>query len=185
MLLKIKNNSNEETDHVVLRNYSATALTGKNKGDSFLSNFKDANGNALSSLVEDDKSVIRVDLLKPLKPNEEIAITFDFQTDIPKVKNRFGYTEYDDNLIFQLSFCFPSLSVYENGEWNKNPFILSGAEPNYTTVSNYSVSIKVPIDYTVIATGVETKNECDEYTVTGAHLRDWRQRQNLLNCIPI
>lgn len=171
--IQIKNNTNEETDHVVLRNYSATALTGKNKGDSFLSNFKDANGNALSSLVEDDKSVIRVDLLKPLKPNEEIAITFDFQTDIPKVKNRFGYTEYDDNLIFQLSFCFPSLSIYENGEWNKNPFILSGAEPNYTTVSNYSVSIKVPIDYTVIATGVETKNESNEYTVTGTHLREF------------
>ena len=116
--VKIKNNTNDETDHIILRNYSATAL--KNKGNSFLSNFKDESGNTLNSLVEDDESIIKVELSNKLKPNEEITITFDFQTDIPKTKNRFGYVEYDNNLIFQLSFCFPSLSIYENGEWNKS-----------------------------------------------------------------
>ena len=169
--VKIKNNTNDETDHIILRNYSATAL--KNKGNSFLSNFKDESGNTLNSLVEDDESIIKVELSNKLKPNEEITITFDFQTDIPKTKNRFGYVEYDNNLIFQLSFCFPSLSIYENGEWNKNPFILSGAEPNYTTVSNYSVCINVPNDYVVIATGTETNDKNNNYTITGNNLREF------------
>ena len=56
--VKIKNNTNDETDHIILRNYSATAL--KNKGNSFLSNFKDESGNTLNSLVEDDESIIRL-----------------------------------------------------------------------------------------------------------------------------
>ena len=102
--IKIKNNTNDETDYIVLRNYSATAL--KNKDKSFLSNFKDETGNTLNSFIEDDESIIKVELSNKLKSNEEITITFDFQTDIPKTKNRFGYVEYDNNLIFQLSFCF-------------------------------------------------------------------------------
>ena len=169
--IKIKNNTNDETDYIVLRNYSATAL--KNKDKSFLSNFKDETGNTLNSFIEDDESIIKVELSNKLKSNEEITITFDFQTDIPKTKNRFGYVEYDNNLIFQLSFCFPSLSIYENGEWNKNPFILSGAEPNYTTVSNYSVCINVPNDYVVIATGTETNDKNNNYTITGNNLREF------------
>ena len=64
-------------------------------------------------------------------------------------------------------------AIYENGEWNKNPFILSGAEPNYTTVSNYSVCINVPNDYVVIATGMETKDESNNYTITGNNLREF------------
>ena len=44
--VKIKNNTNDETDHIILRNYSATAL--KNKGNSFLGNFKDESGNTLN-----------------------------------------------------------------------------------------------------------------------------------------
>jgi len=171
--VKIKNNTNDETDHIILRNYSAIALQGKNKGKSLLGNFKDENGNTLNSVIEDDESIIKVELSNKLKPNEEITISFNFQTDIPKVKNRFGYVKYDDNLIFQLSFCFPSLSIYENGEWNKNPFILSGAEPNYTTVSNYTVNISVPNDYVVIATGSETKDDNNNYTITGSNLREF------------
>ena len=68
--VKIKNNTNDETDHIILRNYSATAL--KNKGNSSLSNFKDESGSTLNSLVEDDESIIKVELSNKLKPNEEI-----------------------------------------------------------------------------------------------------------------
>lgn len=171
--IKIKNNTNDETDYIILRNYSAGSLQGKNKGKSFLSNFKDESGNTLNSFIEEDESIIKVELSNKLKPNQEIIISFDFQSDIPKTQNRFGYVKYDDNLIFQLSFCFPSLSIYENGEWNKNPFILSGAEPNYTTISNYSVGINVPKDYVVIATGTETKDDNNNYTITGNNLREF------------
>ena len=58
--VKIKNNTNDETDYIILRNYSANAL--KNKDNSFLSNFKDESGNTLDSLVEDDESIIKVEL---------------------------------------------------------------------------------------------------------------------------
>lgn len=171
--IRIINNTNDEIDHIILRNYSAGFLQGKNKDKSFLSNFKDENDNTLNSLVEEDESIIKVELLNKLKPAQEIVISFDFQTSIPKVKNRFGYVKYDNNFIFQLSFCFPSLSIYENGEWNKNPFILSGAEPNYTTISNYYVSINVPNDYVVIATGTEAKGDNNIYTITGNNLREF------------
>lgn len=171
--IKIKNNTDDELDHIILRNYSVDSFKDKNDGKSSLSNFKDENGNTLKSFIEDNETIVRVELSEKLKPDQEIVISFDFQSDIPKTKSRFGYAEYDNNLIFQLSFCFPSLSIYEDGKWNKNPYILSSAESNYTTVSNYSVSINIPEDYVIIATGTETKDNNNNYTITGNNLREF------------
>ena len=171
--IKIKNNTNESVSYVIIRNYAASILKSKNKGKSILSNFKDEKGIPLNSIIEEDESIIRVELSKRLQPKDEISISFDFQTDIPNQKDRFGYTSYNNNLIFQLSFCFPSLAIYEDGKWNKSPFILSGAEANYTTVADYLVNVSVPNGYTLIATGEEKKDKNNNYNISGKTLREF------------
>lgn len=171
--ITIVNDSDDEIDYIILRNYSASVFKGNKKGRSYLSNFKDKENNNLNSIVEDDETIIKVELFKSLKAKEEMELSFDFQSDIPKQKNRFGYYTFDNNILFQLSFCFPSLAIYENGEWNKSPYIFDGAESNYTTVADYSVKIKVPKKYTVIATGIEKNDRNNNYNINGKNLREF------------
>jgi len=171
--ITIVNDSDDEIDYIILRNYSVSVFKDNKKGKSYVSNFKDKDNNNLNSIVEEDETIIKVELSKSLKSKEEMELSFDFQSDIPKQKNRFGYYTFDDNIIFQLSFCFPSLAIYENGEWNKNPYIFDGAESNYTTVSDYSVKINVPKKYIVVATGREKSDKNNNYDISGKNLREF------------
>lgn len=171
--ITIVNDSDDEIDYIILRNYSASVFKENKKGKSYVSNFKDKENNNLNSIVEEDETIIKVELSKSLKSKEEMELSFDFQSDIPKQKNRFGYYTFDDNIIFQLSFCFPSLAIYENGEWNRSPYIFDGAESNYTTVADYSVKINVPKKYIVIATGKEKNDKNINYEISGKNLREF------------
>ena len=173
VIITIKNSTNDEISDVVVRNYAAYTPQNKDVRQSTIGNFKGEGGKSLAASTEKDPTIIRVDLLEPIKPNEETTISFDFENEIPQAKNRYGYVAYDGNLLFQLSFCFPSLSVYEGEEWNRNPFIYSGAEANYTTVSDYDVRIQVPDEYIVVATGQETTQGNGEYCIVGKNLREF------------
>ena len=173
VIITIKNSTNDEISDVVVRNYAAYTPQNKDVRQSTIGNFKGEGGKSLAASTEEDPTIIRVDLLEPIKPNEETTISFDFENEIPQAKIRYGYVAYDGNLLFQLSFCFPSLSVYEGEEWNRNPFIYSGAEANYTTVSDYDVRIQVPDEYIVVATGQETTQGNGEYCIVGKNLREF------------
>ena len=170
--IRIINNFSDEVSYIILRNYTANVYKKDSDETSVVNNFKDNENNKLKSSISNDATVIKVNLFKSLKPKEEMELSFDFQSDIPKQKNRFGYYTFEDNIIFQLSFCFPVLSIYENGEWNKSPYIIDGAESNYTTVADYSVKVLVPSDYTVVATGIENKSN-NVYNISAKNLREF------------
>lgn len=89
-----------------------------------------------------------------LKPGETISLQFDFATEIPKTNARFGYVVNGNDEIYQLTFCYPRIAMYENGVWDESPYITE-AENNYVTVSDYNVSFEAPENFTIIASGNE------------------------------
>ena len=58
-----------------------------------------------------------------LKPCETISLQLDFATEIPKTNDRFGYAVNDDDEIYQLTFRYPRIAMYENGVWDESPYI--------------------------------------------------------------
>lgn len=92
-----------------------------------------------------------------LKPGETVSLEFNFMTEIPKKNSRFGYAVNKDVEIYQLTFCYPRIAMYENGIWDESPYT-KGAENNYVTVSDYNVNFEAPENLTVIASGKEETN---------------------------
>lgn len=115
-------------------------------------------------------SVVHFDISSTqLKPGETISLQFDFVTEIPKQNARFGYAVNGNDEIYQLTFCYPRIAMYENGVWNESPYI-NGAENNYVTVSDYTVSFEAPENFTIIASGNE-KTDGNITKITGKNMR--------------
>ncbi len=120
-----------------------------------LDHVKDANGNALPFTV--NKTMMRVEMPKPLKTGE----SFTFQVkwwyninDRMKIGGRSGYEyfEEDDNYLYTIAQFFPRMCVYDdvNG-WQNKQFL--GRGEFALTFGDYEVSITVPEDHLVSATG--------------------------------
>ncbi|MEM9457443.1 MAG: M1 family metallopeptidase [Myxococcota bacterium] len=101
-------------------------------------------------------TMMRLELPKDLGPNG----TFDFEVewsyainDSSKVPGRTGFERFDDgNVIYEIAQWFPRLAAYEdvNG-WQNKQFLGTG---EFTLeFGDYDVSITMPEDYLVAATG--------------------------------
>lgn len=101
-----------------------------------------------------------------------VKVEISFRTEIPKQKNRFGYVLFDGHEMYQLSFCFPSISLYQNGQWNENPYMGDNDETYVNEVADYDVTFLHPKNYTVAAAGdgafYARRNE-----ITGKNLREF------------
>lgn len=110
---------------------------------------------------EDDETVAKVDLREPLAPGESITITFDFQAQLPKVFARTGYNN-DYMLVGQ---WFPKIGLWEtagarNREtagWNCHQF--HATTEFYADYGRYAVTLDVPSEYVIGATGQEIAKE--------------------------
>ncbi len=125
-----------------------------------ISRVVDGLGNALSYTTVG--TLMRVDLLTPLKSGERTRFTMDFAFNIVEedaVSARAGYEHFPDdareggNDIFLLAQWFPRLAAYTDYEaWTNKEFIGRG---EFTLeFGNYDVSLTVPADHIVSATGV-------------------------------
>jgi len=125
-----------------------------------ISRVVDGLGNTLSYTTVG--TLMRVDLLTPLKSGERTRFTMDFAFNIVEedaVSARAGYEHFPDdareggNDIFLLAQWFPRLAAYTDYEaWTNKEFIGRG---EFTLeFGNYDVSLTVPADHIVSATGV-------------------------------
>ncbi len=104
-----------------------------------------------------DKTVLYGNIAKtPLKPGKTIVLRLKCTTDVPRNDDRFGYHKDKAGKMYELSFCFPYVSMYKNGKWNESPYIDAG-ENRYRSVADYKVKFTAPKGYTVAATGTETR----------------------------
>ena len=121
---------------------------------------QETNGKAMNFAI--NKTMLRIDLDEPLKPGGKIS--FDLKwwyniNDRMKIGGRSGYEyfEEEDNYIYTIAQFFPRMCVYNDVEgWQNKQFLGRG---EFTLpFGDYDVSITVPSDHVVSATG-ELKNE--------------------------
>lgn len=113
-----------------------------------------------------DRTVISVALPQPVDPGETITLDIDFESKLPEVFARTGWAERQDGtLFFMVGQWFPKLGVYEvpgqryvpanapHGRWNTHQFHANSEF--YADFGVYEVTITIPEDYVVGATGVK------------------------------
>jgi len=133
---------------------------------------KDALGKDLKYIV--NKTMMRIDLPIPLKKGEKFIFKIKYWYNINdrmKLGGRSGYEyfEEDKNYLYTIAQFFPRMCAYNDIEgWQNNQFLGSG---EFTLIfGNYNVSITVPADHLVAATGtlqnmekVLTKDQLQRY----------------------
>jgi hypothetical protein len=104
-----------------------------------------------------NKTMLRVDLPKPLGPNSSISFKIKWWYNINdrmKIGGRSGYEyfEEEDNYLYTIAQWFPRMCVYNDVEgWQNKQFLGRG---EFTLpFGDYEVSITVPSDHIVAATG--------------------------------
>ena len=124
-----------------------------------LEKITDTNGKRLIYTV--NETMMRIELPKALKKGQSFSFEIKYQYNINdrlKLGGRSGYEyfEKDKNSIYTIAQFFPRMAVYNEVEgWQNKQFIGSG---EFTLpFGDYKVSITVPNDHIVAATG-ELKN---------------------------
>ena len=138
-----------------------------------------SNGAALKYTI--NKTVMRVDLPKPLKPGEKF--TFDvkwhyYLIDRMNTPSRgrggFEFFEKDGNYLYTIVQWFPRLCVYSDADgWQNKQF--TGTGEFALTFGDYDVKITVPDDHMVGSTG-----ECQNYNkmLTSTQMSRYNQAKN-------
>ncbi len=95
-----------------------------------------------------DETVMKLQLPRPIAPGESVILDIDFTSKLPHKGPRTGYHQ---NYFF-VGQWFPKIGVWMNGEWNCHQFHASSEF--FADYGKYDVSITVPMEYMVGASGV-------------------------------
>jgi len=99
-------------------------------------------------------TLAKVDLHKPLKPHQSLKMIIDWSFPMPTESSlRMGYDNaYEAGAVWELAQWIPVPVVYDDVYgWNTRPYIGNGEF--YTNFGDYKVSITVPRDHIVVASG--------------------------------
>ena len=147
----------------------------KEYGDKILS-ITDAVGVELRYTI--NKTMMRVELPKVLNPGQQFVFKIEWKYNIierTKYGGRGGFEFFpeDGNDIFTITQWFPRLCVYSDFQgWQNHQFAGSG---EFALIfGNYQVSMTVPADHVVMATG-----ECQNYqqVLTADQFKRWQAAQ--------
>jgi Peptidase family M1 domain len=107
--------------------------------------------------------IIKLLLNKPLKPGDSITIATPFKVLLPPYFSRSGHADGE----FMACQWYPKPAVFDKKGWHEFPYLDMGEF--YSEFADYSVSITLPADYVVGATGtLLTADELDAYKKIGA-----------------
>lgn len=104
-----------------------------------------------------NKTMMRIDLEKPLAPNTSISFSIKWWYNINdrmKIGGRSGYEHFEkeDNYLYTIAQWFPRMCVYNDVEgWQNKQFL--GRGEFALPFGDYTVSITVPSDHIIGATG--------------------------------
>lgn len=99
---------------------------------------------------KNDRTVVEIGLPTSINPGESIELSIHFTSKLPKNMPRTGYV----NNLFFAGQWYPKIGVLENDGWNCHQFHLTSEF--YSDFGNYDVSLTVPSEYVIGATGVIT-----------------------------
>ena len=125
-----------------------------------------------------NKTMMRVELPKPLKPGQKFVFKIDWNyhiSDRMKFGGRGGYEYFPDdgNYLFTMTQWYPRLCVYSDFQgWQNHQFTSRGEFA--LTFGNFKVAMTVPADHIIGATG-----ECQNYqqVLSAAEYARWKQAQ--------
>ena len=97
---------------------------------------------------------MKIILGNPLKAGETLQIFLDFEVKIPNIFSRLGH----NGQHYEITQWFPKCAVYDNLCWHNFSYLDQGEF--YSDFGNYDVSITLPKNYRVGATGIlQTQSE--------------------------
>lgn len=110
-------------------------------------------GTPLSLEIIEDETLARLPLPEKIAPGKSLILDLDFKAQLPKVFARTGF--YED--FFMVGQWFPKLGVWQNDNWNAYPFHANSEF--FADFGDYDVSITVPAQYVIAATGLPVSTE--------------------------
>ena len=129
--------------------YSDPEARGSISGLGFTAANKNLNWNHFNG--QSDIAVIYLN--ETLAPGDSITISTPFKVDLPQVFSRLGH----DGQAYQISQWYPKPAVFDEKGWHPMPYLNLGEY--YAEFGNYDVSITLPKNYKVAATGVLQNEE--------------------------
>ena len=142
-------------DSVPAKSLATTVGALGYKGGFTIKAVKDAQGKPIPFLI--NYTMMRIDLPSILKQGERVIFSVEWSYNINdrmKISDRGGmeYFPADKNYIYTIAQWFPRMCVFDDYEgWQNKQFL--GAGEFTLTFGNYRVSITVPADHIVGATG--------------------------------
>jgi hypothetical protein len=184
-----KNNSGYESSNPMPRQIGEQEIErmmGKNEkeyGDN-ITKVTTADGKSLTYTI--NKTMMRVDLPYVLKPGQKFIFKIEWNYNIIE-RTKFGgrggfeYFPEDGNDIFTMTQWFPRLCVYSDFQgWQNHQFAGSG---EFALIfGNYQVSMTVPDDHVIMATGV---GQNYQQVLTPEQFKRWQLAQTAKNPIEI
>ena len=116
----------------------------------------DGSGRAIAHTIVD--TMMRLDLKRPLESGDSMEIQIQWNHNINNAREIWGrggyeYFEEDGNYLYTIAQWFPRMAVYNDVRgWQNKPFL--GRGEFALELGDYEVSITVPADHIVGATGV-------------------------------
>jgi hypothetical protein len=117
---------------------------------------KDTDGRPLKFVI--NKTMMRIDLPKPLKAGAQLAFSVEWNYQINDAKSiggRSGYEKFDDdkNDLFEIAQWFPRMAAYYDAVgWQHKQFL--GAGEFTLEFGDYDIELTVPADHVIASTGV-------------------------------
>lgn len=104
--------------------------------------------------VDNQWDVVKILLPNGLQPDQTITISTPFELKIPESFSRLGHVETS----YQMTQWYPKPAVYDHKGWHPMPYLTQGEF--YSEFGNFEVTITLPENYYVGATGVlQTEEE--------------------------
>ena len=105
-------------------------------------------GQPVSLVAEaENPDVVKLILADPIESGEQVTITTPFRVKIPASFSRLGHVKQQ----YQITQWYPKLAVYDQQGWHLLPYLDMGEF--YSDFGSYDVSITLPANYVVGATG--------------------------------
>ncbi|MEP7376176.1 MAG: M1 family metallopeptidase [Chitinophagaceae bacterium] len=150
----------------------STAFYFSNKEDKGYINRLDFKVNNITAKTEDHPQhidIIKLVLPSPVSPGQKITITTPFHVKLPYNYSRGGHDEQS----YQATQWYPKPAVYDKKGWHAMTYLDQGEF--YSEFGNFDVSITVPENYVVAATG-ELQN---------AEEKEWLKKRTSFTWQPI
>ncbi len=126
--------------------------------------------NALTAATEDHPQhidIIKLILPKPLAPGQKVIISTPFHVKLPFNFSRGGH----DYQSYQITQWYPKPAVYDKDGWHPMPYLDQGEF--YSEFGNFEVTITVPANYVVAATG-ELQNAAEKEWLKTRSTYSWQ-----------